>query len=84
MFGLRNADRHALVALHFHGEAAFRVAARRAAASKIPVDVPGNFTLIVLESAISVFDGLKYDRAGIPDPEKVSDAERSSLRRRIR
>jgi hypothetical protein len=84
MLGLRTADRHTLVALCFRGESEFRAAARRAATTKTPVEVPGNFTLIIPASAIPLFDGLKYDRVPVADPGKINDAERSVLRRRIR
>jgi hypothetical protein len=46
------------------------------------VDAPGRDTLIVRSSDVKEFDGLAYDVE--PIAGKVGDAERASLRRRIR
>lgn len=82
MLGLKTTERHSLTALRFVDDREFRLAARRAAGAKIPVEAPGNNTLILRLDDVSHFEGLKFSPVAIAD--KVSDSERASLRRRIR
>jgi hypothetical protein len=83
MHGLKGTKNHDLAALHFKDEATFRSAARRAAGADIPVDAPGRNTLIVRTSDTHLFVDLSPETEPIPETGKISDAERSSLRRRL-
>jgi hypothetical protein len=67
--------------LKFGDEKEFRRAARHAAASQIAVDVPGNDTLIVHLRNVRDFQGFMFTQSLVA--QKVSDAERATLRRRV-
>jgi hypothetical protein len=82
MLGLSTRPKASLIALRFEGDTEFRRAVRIAAAASMPVDAPGQNTLIVQRSDIAAFSGLKF----VPEEilEKVANAERASLRRRLK
>jgi len=84
VFGLKAAERNNLTGLRFANDSEFRRAARIAAAAKMPVDAPGDNTLIVRSQDIREFKGLSYSPVPIAIADKVCDSERASLRRRIR
>ena len=85
MLGLKGIKNQDLAALRFEDEAAFAMAARVAASADIPVDAPGRNVLIVrsVDEGIFAAHGLKFHREELPETAKISDAERSFLRRRI-
>jgi hypothetical protein len=83
MFDLGAVDRKELIALKFADADEFRRASRLAVRANIPVEVPGDNTLIVRELHRRVFEGLKFELSSIASTEKVSDAERATLRRRV-
>ena len=84
MLGLKGIKNYELAALRFADGQAFRAAARLAAGADIPVEAPGRNVLIVRAIDVRLFEGggLKFQHEDLPETGKVSDAERSSLRRR--
>ena len=83
MFDLRSVDRKELVALKFPNAEAFRKASRLAVRNNVRVEVPGDDTLIMRESDKLFSMDLNPRTLPIIPPEKVSDAEHASLRRRV-
>jgi len=87
MFGLRSADASELVALSFRDEATFAIAARIAAARKIPVDAPGRNTLIVRQSDEGIFlesaDLLPITKSPMLNPEKIPSKMLARLRQAL-
>ena len=83
MFDLSSVDRKELIALKFANADEFRKASRRAVRENVPVEVPGDNTLIMREASRRVFADLSFVQSSIVPTEKVSDSERAALRRRV-
>jgi hypothetical protein len=84
MFGLKTIPIEQLAALRFADEQTFREAARLAAEHKIPVEAPGEDTLIVRKTDAALFRDarLMYREERVVDAEKakVSSRELGGLR----